>query len=465
MNRERIERLKYLRNEINKLPSGSIFPKQINGNTYYYHQWSESGIKHISYVKVADLPKLVELIEKRKQLQLELHFLKKGINIQGVTTYILMHKNIPLIELFIDSENGHITSVGKIYNQEYLPIGTIIGGELSYKLLSEWWSNRSIPLTRSGIKKFMSDLSIDNTQVLLLRCYGLSLSDQYWIKPKDKSLLWEEINFFDNAFSEDVGELLLNNKKSAVNLDLSSPDNTSIGNLKKKWKISNGKRILIKGGSEPFRQEPYNEVIASKIASLLDIPCVDYSFLFDKDYPYCECENFIDRTKDFVPAYQINKVLKKSNNDSNYTHFVKCCKYLGISNVENFLNKMLVFDFIIANEDRHLNNFGFIRDADALEFLDASLLFDNGASFGFNKLPFDIKAFANIEAKPFKEDHLEQLKYVTSFNWLNKDKLEKVKKVATEYFFENESKYIDKKRINRIIEALSERIDFLLTKI
>ena len=54
-------------------------------------------------------------------------------------------------------------------------------------------------------------------------------------------------------------------------MNLFSPDNTTDGNLKKKWKISAGKRVLIKGGSDPFRQEVYNEVIASLIAEKLGI--------------------------------------------------------------------------------------------------------------------------------------------------------------------------------------------------
>jgi len=31
------------------------------------------------------------------------------------------------------------------------------------------------------------------------------------------------------------------------------------------------------------------------------------------------------------------------------------------------IDKMLVLDYIISNEDRHYNNFGFIRNADTLE--------------------------------------------------------------------------------------------------
>ena len=40
-------------------------------------------------------------------------------------------------------------------------------------------------------------------------------------------------------------------------MDFSSPDNTTDGNLKKRWKTMDGKRCLVKGGSDPFRQQPF----------------------------------------------------------------------------------------------------------------------------------------------------------------------------------------------------------------
>ena len=33
------------------------------------------------------------------------------------------------------------------------------------------------------------------SQELLDKCYGLSLSDQYWILPKGERIAWEAINF------------------------------------------------------------------------------------------------------------------------------------------------------------------------------------------------------------------------------------------------------------------------------
>jgi len=98
--------------------------------------------------------------------------------------------------------------------------------------------------------------------VLLTRCFGLSLSDQYWIKPQGSGLQWERINFFTNPFSEDIGNVLLGKETGKAELDFSSPDNTSDGFLKKRWKIIDGKRCLLKAGSNPFMQQPFNYAAA-----------------------------------------------------------------------------------------------------------------------------------------------------------------------------------------------------------
>lgn len=76
------------------------------------------------------------------------------------------------------------------------------------------------------------------------RAYGLSLSDHYWIKPVGENLKWDDINFFDNSFSDDVGNALFGvHPECEGDIDYISPCSASDGWLKKKWKIINGERI------------------------------------------------------------------------------------------------------------------------------------------------------------------------------------------------------------------------------
>lgn len=57
--------------------------------------------------------------------------------------------------------------------------------------------------------------------------------------------------FFENTFSDDVGNILFDQTASGNPVSLMSPDNTSDGWLKKKWKIIDDKRCLIKGEVVP----------------------------------------------------------------------------------------------------------------------------------------------------------------------------------------------------------------------
>ena len=458
MDKEVIKKIKKLKEEIKKLPKGYISSKHIGGNIYYYHQWSEQGKKQSRYLSDEELENLTILINYRNKIQTELKHLKTG----SALTYLLMHVDTKVVELYFD-EAGYLKGVGKILNKEHLPLGCLTkNNKVDVSSLYEWWNDRAIPLTRSGIKNILEKINVSSTKQLLFKCLGLSLSDCYWIKPINELISFDDVNFFENYFSEDIGEVLLNGKVKNEDINLSSPDNTSVGNLKKRWKISCGKRVLIKGGSLPFRQEPFNEVICYKIAKILNIPCVPYSINFIEDYPYSECPDFVDIYQDLIPAYQLSKVLTKNNSDSKYTHLIKCAKKLGINDFEDYLNKLIVFDFIIGNEDRHLFNFGILKDAKSLAVLGCAPLFDNGASLGFNKIAVDIEPFKGIETKPFKEDILEAINLVTSFSWIDLEALNNIKENIESMLTEFECKYLNIERIKAISDAVKQRIDYLI---
>lgn len=225
----------------------------------------------------------------------------------------LMHKRIAVAEMELDDATGLIQKIGAVYVPEHLPVGIAVkNGAADRAALNEWWTDRSIPASRSGIREALETLEITSTKMLLVRCYGLRLSDQYWIRPEGFSLTWDAVNFFDNDFSDDIGDVLFGEKKKADALDFSSPDNTTDGNLKKRWKLIGGKRCLVKGGSNPFCQQPFNEVIAAGIMERLGISHVPYEIAWNKGASYSVCEDFVNENMDLVPAWRILKTQKKA---------------------------------------------------------------------------------------------------------------------------------------------------------
>ena len=99
--------------------------------------------------------------------------------------YTLMHRDIPVMDLELD-EYSNIVSLGKIHHAEHLPLGTYNKIGVERKALNRWWTKRSIPASRKGIRDVLEELELSSPQELIEKCFGLSLSDQYWISPTDK---------------------------------------------------------------------------------------------------------------------------------------------------------------------------------------------------------------------------------------------------------------------------------------
>ena len=373
--------------------------------------------------------------------------------------YILMHREIEVAEIELD-ELSHITNIYEVYAEEHFPVGTLGKHGVDKTMLAKWWAKRSIPASRSGLRETLDLLHMSVPQELLAKCYGLSLSDQYWISPKDKPLMWKEINFFDHDFSEDVGNLLFGYGEFSDSMSLISPDNTSDGQLIKKWKIADGKRVLIKGGSNPYQQEPLCEVIASQIAERLCIPHTKYTLLWEHEKPFSVCQDFITSETELVSAYHIMQSRKKPNDLSDYEFYLNCAEQLGVKNIREQTEKMIVLDFLIGNEDRHFNNFGLIRNAVTLEWIGVAPIFDCGTSLWYNTQESLIKPLSpNLPAKPFKKTHREQIKLVKDFSWLDMKKLKGMEEEMEEIL--SQSPYISRERRTVLCDAFCQRAELL----
>ena len=378
----------------------------------------------------------------------------------GLKKYTLMHKEVPVADLELDAASGTISAIGPVFAPSHVPPGIPSGkGGIDRAALNEWWRGRGIPASRWGLKDALLVLNLSAAEQLLEKCLGLSLSDQYWIRPAKSGIGWSQINFFEHPFSEDMGNILFGKKASGEEPSLMSPDNTSDGWLKKKWKIAGGKRCLIKGGSGATRQEPYNEVIASRIMKRLSIPCASYSLLIEEEEPYSVCENFITHSTELISAWYVMKTRKKPNHVSLYEHYLNCCEALGIPQIKEALDRMLILDFLIVNEDRHQNNFGVVRNAETLEYEGAAPIYDSGSSLWFDKPTALIGSGAKVKCKPFKSRHEEQIKLVSSFDWFDPTALRGIDEELREIL--SGSIYIDERRRDALCRAISQRVAML----
>lgn len=390
---------------------------------------------------------------------------KNGIKKEGDDSmnYKLMNRNIEVLEFTYDKVTHTVTKIINLIHPEYAPLGIIeYKTGITRKALNNWWKDRSIPASRSRFKEVMEEMDLHSSMELLERCFGLSLSDQYWVKEENSNIDWRKINFFENDFSEDMGKLLMGQINYMNDLDIFSPDNSSDGNLKKKWKMINHTRYLIKGGNSFNNQEPFNEIVATglyeRILNKTDF--VPYELIKENDVFYSACPTMVKSNEELVSAYYIDRSIKQKGNDSLYKHFLEACSNLQIPNAKLSMDKMLVCDYIIANYDRHYRNFGAIRNSVSLKWLQIAPIFDSGSSLWATQPTSLIGSTYN--SKPFKASSEEQLALVEDLSWLDIKKLDGYEKEAEDIFRKNP--LMDEERIKAISAQLTMRIQKVIQR-
>lgn len=326
--------------------------------------------------------------------------------------YTLLLRNSPVLDFSV--ENRKVTSIDKIHNEELVPLGFI--NRIKYEQLEHWLDKRSISAHRENLDSLKKQLKMWTPRELSIKNYGLSLSDQYWVRPENEQVEWSELNYFQNDFSNDIGNyLIMKTKKSEISLN--SPDLTTNGESKKTWRIKDGKRFLLKGNLNQAGQESLNEAIVSQMINLMKLPnvtCVDYSLTRIKNELFSVSECFLSEHIELVPASYVYYYELPEKDEDTYIHLLKMCEKLEIPGVKNFLSSMLTIDYIIDNTDRHLGNFGFLRDLNTMKFIGPAPLYDNGSSLWADELTL-INAKTGVledNAKTFGKFHKDQVKYI-----------------------------------------------------
>lgn len=381
---------------------------------------------------------------------------------------ILMNKDVEVMTLEYDSISCSFTKIYNVSNMEYAPY--IISrssndNDALLKRVSRWFLGRGIPSWRDRLDLLLHRLNIIAPNELLNKAFGLSLSDQYWLKPFDTNIKYDDINFFDNDFdySEFLEASLSKNSSTIINENsLKTPNNTTDGMLKKAWVIEDGIRYLLKSGYKTEVLQPFNEVLASEICKRLGFNHVTYTLDLYKNTVVSKCPCFINKDIELVTAYQVVSDIWDFNVDS-YEKYISKLEEMGINDARREVENMFILDFLIMNEDRHLNNFGIIRAVDTLKWVCVAPIFDNGQSLNINYYSED-ELYVTGEGRFFYEVRSfdEIIKVVKDIKRIDVSKLEGIPE-----WFDNllhqyqEFTHISNERINKLCILLNHQINKL----
>ena len=345
----------------------------------------------------------------------------------------LLNKDVVVLVFQYDEELHVVTGIESLVAPEFAPPACVARNDsVSTSDLAWWWRHRGIPASRPRLERLLETVGLDSVSELVERAMALSLSDRYWVRPEGSELAWRDVNFFDNDFSSDLGDLTIDplggpGSGSHSDDDLMSPNSTVLGNVPKKWvRLDDGSLRLLKAGVQLFDQDVRNELVACSLYGLLLEPreYVSYSVVSDINQEFSSCPNMLGPDEELVSAADLMRRHRRDAGFGTYRSVLDALCETGLERpyLEGCLSKLFSCDYLLANFDRHLGNFGLIRDCVTLEYKGFAPFFDAGNSLWCNVRRLGAPSSYDYSPMPFlgwaAESPERQLRLFTDYAWL-----------------------------------------------
>lgn len=286
--------------------------------------------------------------------------------------------------------------------------------------------NKLVPKNRANLEYFLSavNIELDDYKAILDYSKGLSLIDAYWIT-MDDGLRYKDFNLFDNEINKELSLAVFNGTKSNVDKAL-SPEFTTNGAIPKCWIKKDDGYYLYKSstaylGFANTGNEPYSEYYACQLLKALNIPHIDYDLEMYRDELVSVCKIFTSKDIAYVPIHLV----------ANIDDLDKAYNWCLEHNLDEAFGNMILFDALIYNHDRHLGNFGILKDNHTGEILSMAPTFDNGAGL----LAYtSLSKFKDLET--FEDYYKNNNDFNKANDWID--------------FRDHVRKYCDDRQLNRL---------------
>ena len=342
----------------NELPKGNIYKKVIKNNTYFYHQYRENGKNYSIKLNNDEIVPLKEQIEERKVIEKNIKALLKNGN-----------REIEL-STFAKEYTGYVMSGNTVvaeFNKGVLVPATHKLCPLVIKRTNsiyEFLKSRSIDSgrTNSRLLRKVLNINVKDDTLVSLCSYAVSISDNYWFKPKHSKLKYEDISFNNDIFFDTAlkGIITIYPKKLIL-----TPELTTNGSYEKGWRNIDGNWWLYKVGTV---NERYSEVFYSRLFEKLNLPTAHY-----------EIDGNYIRTANFAKGVNFEPMVSLVGDNEDVEYIYDALNKINHQIALDYL-RLITFDVVLNNVDRHNENCGILRDKETGEIISLAPNYDDNLS-------------------------------------------------------------------------------------
>lgn len=376
--------------------------------------------------------------------------------------FIVRQKDYDVGTIIIDEEGE--CHYGKIINPDRTPFSKTD----DERYLFMWWRDRGIPENRQKLSELLKEHGCSTPQELLLKNWGLSLTDTYWICPEEyKDLKYEDVNLFDHGndkmiFHSGYGRV---HYTGSVNAATGGTLDKRAVKKENEWYLEKGY-----GTGYPDGQQNVNEIFLSYMHELQgyeEYTPYSVSVINDGNRTICEksiCKFFTSKDIELITADQLSQMYSRDNIDEAKNileKYINTCSLNGLDSeyVQNSLDYMMLMDYITTNSDRHWSNFGILRDPNTLKYISIAPIYDNGNSMFYNS-SYELSrlSLTRLEDNGITKNEIGRLSLIKNRNLIKTDMLPSPSEVKE--FYQNYG--IREERAEIISRSYSHKLDLFL---
>ena len=297
--------------------------------------------------------------------------------------------------------------------------------------LKSWLETRRSAKHRAEIARMLRNLGMTDLKSFIDVSLGLTLTDTLWVKEAHSASKWEDVNLYDNEFSEIVSQTAFMGGISDLSFKTTSPEYGTDGMLPKCWIRRSDGVYLLKGATKGFNgagYEPYSEYFVSQLETALGIDHVEYDLDCYHERIVSSCKLITSEKVSMIPSVYYLKNCSDLN------------EYLAVADrlkAGYKLRETLVLDALTCNYDRHLNNIQFLVDSDTFDIISLAPVFDNGMGlcshckeetaeafieYGNDHVPFAYYSFDDHIPQLMSEDMYNRIDSIKDFSFVNNKK-------------------------------------------
>lgn len=244
----------------------------------------------------------------------------------------------------------------------------------NYDKLRHFFADRVLSLSRENAKSILQSLnesqklSEEQSYQLSLKCRSLSVSDNFWVKSDTEDITFENVNVRKRSLNDSIFQVCVVGTPVSLQHEILAADVSVNGMFKKAWIRESDGLYLYKSDCTADYLNTKAEVAVSEMLNKSSVRHVRY-ISSEKNGILCsKCKCFTSDDVSFVEAEYVKNWIERKG--LNFLNWVQ----------DNFLvdfANMVVCDYLFANPDRHICNWGFLVNNASNEIISMAPMFDN----------------------------------------------------------------------------------------